>query len=153
MTSAAEPNHSGTEQSDTSGYPDRESVLSQEQVTLMNEVASDPDAPELNLQVVDNKNTSVYEAVVDHRDVAGLAYSVADNSRLILLSVSVAPDFRRRGIGTELIRRVLDDVRVQGKTVTIVCPIVLTFIENNPIYADLIDPEHPGRHSRSWHTS
>jgi hypothetical protein len=24
------------------------------------------------------------------------------------------------------------------------CPIVRTFIENNPEYADLIDPEHPG---------
>lgn len=38
----------------------------------------------------------------------------------------------------------LDDVRAQGKTVTIMCRIVRTFIERNPEYADLIDPEHPG---------
>jgi hypothetical protein len=35
-------------------------------------------------------------------------------------------------------------VRAQGKTVTIMCPIVRTFIEHNPEYADLIDPKHPG---------
>ncbi|MFE3162465.1 GNAT family N-acetyltransferase [Streptomyces sp. NPDC059224] len=35
-------------------------------------------------------------------------------------------------------------MRAQGKTVTITCPIVRTFIERNPAYADLADPEHPG---------
>jgi hypothetical protein len=39
---------------------------------------------------------------------------------------------------------VLNDVRAQGKTATIMCPIARAFIENNPEYADLIDPEHPG---------
>jgi hypothetical protein len=39
---------------------------------------------------------------------------------------------------------VLDAVRAQGKTVTIMCQIVRIFIEENPEYADLIDPEHPG---------
>ncbi|MEU6325028.1 N-acetyltransferase [Streptomyces sp. NPDC047009] len=49
-----------------------------------------------------------------------------------------------QGIAPELIRRVLDDVRTQGKTVTSMCPIVRTFIEHNPEYSELIDPEHPG---------
>jgi uncharacterized protein len=62
----------------------------------------------------------------------------------VLLATSVFPEFRKQGIATELIRRVLDDVRTQGKTVTIMCPIVRTFIEHNPGYADLIDPKHPG---------
>jgi hypothetical protein len=35
-------------------------------------------------------------------------------------------------------------VRAQEKTVTIMCPIVRTFIEHNPEYAGLIDPKHPG---------
>jgi predicted GNAT family acetyltransferase len=56
----------------------------------------------------------------------------------------VFTEIRRQGVPTELIRRVLDDVRAQGKTVTIFCPIVRTFIENNPAYADLVNAEHPG---------
>jgi predicted GNAT family acetyltransferase len=62
----------------------------------------------------------------------------------VLLATSVFPEFRKQGIATELIRRVLDDVRAQGRTVTIMCPIVRTFIEHNPEYADLIDSKRPG---------
>ena len=76
--------------------------------------------------------------------MAGLTYDVAGDDRLVLRATSVFPEFRKQGIATELIRRVLDDVRAQGKTVTIMCPVVRTFIEHNPEYADLIDPEHPG---------
>jgi predicted GNAT family acetyltransferase len=56
----------------------------------------------------------------------------------------VFPEFRKQGVATELIRRVLDDVRAQGKTATIMCPIVRTFVEHYPEYADVIDPKHPG---------
>jgi predicted GNAT family acetyltransferase len=73
--------------------------------------------------------------------IAGLPYKVAGDDRLVLLATSV---FRKQGVATELIRRVLDDVRAQGKTITIMCPVVRTFIEHNPEYADLIDPTYPG---------
>jgi predicted GNAT family acetyltransferase len=76
--------------------------------------------------------------------VAGLTYDVAGDDRLVLRATSVFPEFRKQGIATDPIPSVLDDVRAQGKTVTIMCPIVRTFIENNPECADLIDPEHPG---------
>jgi predicted GNAT family acetyltransferase len=76
--------------------------------------------------------------------VAGLTYDVVGDDRLVLRATSVFPEFRKQGVATELIRRVLDDVRAQGKTVSAMCPIVRTFIMANPEYADLIDPEHPG---------
>ncbi|HEY4269328.1 MAG TPA: GNAT family N-acetyltransferase [Galbitalea sp.] len=60
------------------------------------------------------------------------------------MAAAVFPEFRGQGIATELIRRVLDDVRAHGKTVTIVCPIVRTFIERNPEYTDLVSPKQPG---------
>ncbi|MGK5740626.1 GNAT family N-acetyltransferase [Micromonospora sp. URMC 103] len=103
-----------------------------------------PHAPGFDFQVVHDEKLATYNAVVGGREVAGLTYDVARDNRLVLLATSVIPEFRNRGIATELIRRVLDDVRVQGRTVTIRCPIVRTFIEHNPEYADLIDPEHPG---------
>jgi hypothetical protein len=56
----------------------------------------------------------------------------------------VDPQYREQGVAIELIRRVLDDVRARGITVTILCPIIRTFIEHSPEYRDLIDPEHPG---------
>jgi hypoxanthine phosphoribosyltransferase len=39
---------------------------------------------------------------------------------------------------------IIDDVRDHGRTLTIMCPIIVTFVENNPQYSDLIDSAHPG---------
>ena len=40
----------------------------------------------------------------------------------------------------------------QGKTVTILCPIVRAFIDRNPEYADLIDDQRPGVRIAGHHT-
>lgn len=100
--------------------------------------------PVTDFDVVKDDKTGSYDAIVGDREVGALTYDVAGEHRLVLLATSVFPEFRNQGIATELIRRVLDDVRAQGKTVTILCPIVRTFIEKNPGYADLVDPRHPG---------
>ncbi|MFF4880341.1 GNAT family N-acetyltransferase [Micromonospora sp. NPDC000668] len=144
MTDPTEPTRYAVEYPDEAGYPDEKGTLSQDQAVLIDEVIDDPHAPAFDFQVVNDEKLGIYDAIVGDREVAGLTYNVAGDDRLVLLATSVFPEFRKQGIATELIRRVLDDVRVQGKTVTIRCPIVRTFIEHNPEYADLIDPEHPG---------
>jgi predicted GNAT family acetyltransferase len=128
---------------DEAGYPDGKGTLSQDQVVLVDEVL-DPHAPAFDFTVVKDEGTGSYDAIVGEREVAALTYDVAGGRRLVLLATSVFPEFRGQGIATELIRRVLDDVRAQGMTVTILCPIVRAFIDRNPGYADLVDREHPG---------
>jgi predicted GNAT family acetyltransferase len=144
MTDATEPTRYTFEYPDEAGYPDGKGTLSQDQVVLIDEVIDDPHAPAFDFTVVNDEKSSSYEAIVGDREIAGLPYDVADDHRLVLLATSVFPEFRNQGIATELIRRVLDDVRAQGRTVTVRCPIVSTFIERNPEYADLVDPQHPG---------
>jgi predicted GNAT family acetyltransferase len=95
-------------------------------------------------EVVNDEKSGIYEAIADGTALAGLTYDLAGDHRLVLLATSVFPEFRGRGIATALIRRVLDDARDKGKTVTIRCPIVHEFIQRTPEYADLVDPEHPG---------
>jgi predicted GNAT family acetyltransferase len=97
-----------------------------------------------DFSVVNDEKAGIYEAVAGDTNIAGLPYEVAGGDRLVLLATSVFPDYRNHGVATELIRRVLDDVRAHGQTVTVMCPIVRSFIERDPDYADLIDPEHPG---------
>lgn len=143
MTDPTEPTRYAIEYPDE-GYPDGKGTLSQDQAVLIDEVNDDPHARAFDFYVVNDEKTGIYEALVGDTEIAGLPYNVASDDRLVLLATSVFPEYRRQGIATELIRRVLDDVRTQGKTVTITCPIVRTFIERNPEYADLIDPEHPG---------
>ncbi|MEU6206363.1 GNAT family N-acetyltransferase [Micromonospora musae] len=153
MTNPIEPTRYALEHSAGAGHPDEEDILSQDQAVLIDEVTDDSRAPALDLQVVKNERLGTYDAVVGGREVAGLTYSVAGDDRLVLLGTSVLSEFREQGIATELIRHVLDDARGQGKTVTILCPIVRTFIEHNPEYADLVDPQHPGVTLRRTHLS
>jgi predicted GNAT family acetyltransferase len=144
MTYATEPTRDDFEYPDEAGYPDGKGTLSQDQTVLIDEVIDDPHAPAFDFAVVNDEKAGIYEAIVGDREIAGLPYNIAGDDRLVLLATSVFPEFRKQGVATELIRRVLDDVRAQGKTVTIMCPIVRTFVEHNPEYADLIDPKHPG---------
>ncbi|GAA2085356.1 hypothetical protein GCM10009840_23040 [Pseudolysinimonas kribbensis] len=144
MTDPAEPTRYDFEFPDEAGYPDGTGTLSQDQVVLIDEVLDDPHAPAFDFDVVKNEEFGSYDAIVGDREVGVLTYNRVGDDRLVLLATSVFPEFRKQGVATELIRRVLDDVRAQGKTVTILCPIVRTFIENNPEYADLVNTEHPG---------
>ena len=111
---------------------------------ITDEPHDDPHVLAFDFEVVKDEKVSTYAAIAGDRAIAGLTYDVAGDDRLVLRATSVFPEFRKQGIATELIRRVLDDIRAQGKTVTIMCPIVRTFIVNNPGYTDLIDPGHPG---------
>jgi predicted GNAT family acetyltransferase len=144
MTGPTAPSRYAFQYPDEAGYRDGKGTLSQDQIVLIDELHDDPHAPASDFEVINDEKAGSYEAIVGDRTIAGLSYTVTGDDRLVLLAISVFPEFRRQGIATELIRRVLDDVRTQGKTVTIMCPIVRTFIEKNPGYADLIDPKHPG---------
>jgi predicted GNAT family acetyltransferase len=144
MTDPTEPTRSAFEHPHEAGHSDGKGTRSHDQAVLVDEVLDDRRAPALEFAVVNDEKTGIYEAVVGDRMIAGLPYEVAGDDRLVLLATSVFPEFRKQGVATELIRRVLDDVRAQGKTVTIMCPVVHTFIEHNPEYADLIDPKYPG---------
>jgi predicted GNAT family acetyltransferase len=144
MTDPTEPSRHAFENPDGAGHPDGKGTLSQDEAVLIDEVLDDPRAPAPDFAVVNDEKTGAYWAIVGDREIAGLPYEVAGDDRLVLLATSVFPEFRRQGVATELTRRVLEDVRAQGKTVTVMCPIVRTFIDHNPEYADLVDPNYPG---------
>jgi predicted GNAT family acetyltransferase len=144
MTGRTEPTRYAFEYPAQAGYSDGAGALSQDQTVLIDEVIDDPHAVASDFAVVNDDKNRIYEAIVGDRTIAGLTYNVVGDDRLVLLAVAVYPEFRKQGIASELIRRVLDDVRTQEKTVTILCPIVRTFIGHNPTYADLIDAKHPG---------
>jgi hypothetical protein len=76
-----------------------------------------------------------------------LTYSVIDEGRLLLLAISLPPEFSRpstmtetmRNVVDELIACVLDDIRETGKKITVICPVAAEFISRNLRYLDLTD--------------
>jgi hypothetical protein len=62
----------------------------------------------------------------------------------VLTHTVVQQRFQHKGVANTLIAAALDDIRAKGKKITIICPIVKTFIDSHPDYANLVDAEHPG---------
>jgi predicted GNAT family acetyltransferase len=99
------------------------------------------------IAVRDNAESRTYDALIGDQVVGTIVYEHA-GPRLVFRHTIVEPEFRRRGIGTTLVTRALDDVRAKGITLTNYCGFVSEFIVAHPGYADLIDAEHPGHPRR-----
>jgi predicted GNAT family acetyltransferase len=99
------------------------------------------------ITVRDNPGSLSYDALLGGEVVGAIVYE-RSGSRIVFLHTVVDPQCRRRGIGTALVARALDDVRAQGLTLTNYCGFVTDFIAAHPAYAALLDAEHPGRPHR-----
>ena len=87
-----------------------------------------------------NAERSRYELLVDGEVVGVADYHVdhVDGDRWIFPHTVIAPERRGQGLGAELVRAALDDVRRAGGTVVPRCWYVADFIDAHPDYADLL---------------
>ena len=86
--------------------------------------------------VRDNTERNRFELDVDGH-IAFSNYKRADGV-LTILHTEVPKPLEGRGIGSALIRGVLDTARSQGLKVITVCPFAKSYIERHPEYADLL---------------
>lgn len=89
------------------------------------------------LTIVDNANVRRYEARLGE-DLAGWVDYGRVRDRLVAIHTEVLPEFGGRGIASALVRRVLDDVRAAGGTITPRCPFFVSHFERHPEDADLM---------------
>jgi predicted GNAT family acetyltransferase len=133
---------------DEAGYPDGVGTLDQTQVVLIQEVDSPPRADgslsDVDFYVVNDDDEHCYTAAVGDTEIGYLTYETRADDRVALVTTMVFPEFRGQGVASELIRRVLVQLREQGKTITILCPIVRAFIDAHPEFSDVVDADHPG---------
>lgn len=95
------------------------------------------------LDVINDDERGRWIAALGAEAIGELTYRFV-GGRVVLLSTWVSHAYRKHGVATELIGRVLDEIRPTGKKVTIICPVVGEFIARNTQYLDLIDKIHPG---------
>ena len=84
-----------------------------------------------------NTNASRYELVEDGSVVAIADYR-EQGDVLVFPHTEVAPDRRGEGLGAELVRGALDDVRATGGRIVPRCWYVADFVQDNPEYQDLL---------------
>ena len=89
----------------------------------------------MGLRVSDNQAELRYELYDDGELVGEIRYRRLPGA-LALVHTEVEP--KREGLGTELVKGALDDLRERGLRVVPVCPFVAAYIRRHPEYADLL---------------
>ena len=143
-------NSEGFEYPDAAGYPDGAGFLDEGTTALVDEVTADAvrdiDQPsaEADREIDVRRDEHAYVVTAGGRELAILRFDEADG-RVVILTTTVVPEFRGRGIAAALIADALDDFRDRGLRITVYCQVVAAFMAANQQYSDLLDPEQPGR--------
>jgi predicted GNAT family acetyltransferase len=90
-------------------------------------------------RILDNSDRSRYELAVDGAGgVAVLDYKDSPLGHRLLVHTEVPAALQGRGIGSQLVRGVLEEARAQGRRIVPVCSFVKAFLERHPDYKDVV---------------
>jgi predicted GNAT family acetyltransferase len=87
-------------------------------------------------EIVNNRAQNRYELTVDGH-LAATYYKTVDGV-ITFIHTEVPAELGGRGIGSQLIKGALDQVRAEGLKVIAECPFVKAYIDKHPDYADLL---------------
>jgi predicted GNAT family acetyltransferase len=95
------------------------------------------------MQITNNDSNNCYEGVIDDQVVGVVVYKRI-GGRVVIRHTVIEPEFRGKGLGAQLVRTVLDDLRKRGDKLTNYCGFVADFIADNPEYQSVVDADRPG---------
>ena len=96
------------------------------------------------LVVRDNPEELRYDALLDGRRVGLIRYRI-EPGVVVLVHTDVDEAVEGTGVGSQLVRGALDDIRARGLRLVPLCPFVAAYLRRHPEYADLVgtDPATP----------
>jgi predicted GNAT family acetyltransferase len=97
-----------------------------------------------NIEIRDEREERSRYAVYLDGVRVGFASCVQVHDTILLPHVEVDPDRRELGLGSMLVRRVLDDAREEGNTVIPLCPFARRWVDLHPDYAVVARKLKPG---------
>jgi predicted GNAT family acetyltransferase len=98
-----------------------------------------------DVTINDNAAEHRFEMRVDGA-LAGFAdYHDRGTHRRVFTHTEIDPAYEGHGLGSRLVRFVLDDARSRGLDVIPVCPFVRSWLESHPDYVDLVPADERGQ--------
>lgn len=92
----------------------------------------------MSLQIRDNTEEHRYEALIDGRLAGFIQYRLQDG-RMTMVHTEVEPAYEGHGVGSELAKVALEDVRERGLKVVPRCPFIARYVRRQPdLYLDLV---------------
>lgn len=95
------------------------------------------------VQFVDDPEKGCYEALIGDHIVGVMVYKRLGR-RVVVRHTVVEPEYRGQGLGAQLVRAFLDDVRDRDDTLTNYCSFVVDFIACHPEYQGIVNIDRPG---------
>lgn len=95
------------------------------------------------LRIEDVPQDSRYEARIGEELVGWVDYrrmGRGDRRRLVAIHTEVPPEHGGRGIGGQLVRRVIADARAAGERIRPLCPLFVAHFERHPEDRDVVAP-------------
>jgi hypothetical protein len=100
-------------------------------------------------ELIDDVKRGRFELYRSKRLCGWLYYTHQHPNRYALQHTEVDEAHQGQGVGGALVRRVLDEIRSRGGTITAICPFVAEYLSKTNAYADIIDAHHPGYRDRA----
>jgi len=95
-------------------------------------------------ELVDDREARRYRLLAEGVEVGFVDYDPVGSESILIKHTEVSAQFEGKGYGSQLVRRVLDDIRGRGLTVIPICPYALGFIRRHPEYRDTVRAEMRG---------
>jgi uncharacterized protein len=90
------------------------------------------------ITVRDNRDEERFEAFDEAGELLAISTYRRYEDRIVFLHTEVDDSAEGQGVGSDLVRRALDQVRQEGLRVVPQCPFVKAWIGRHPDYADLV---------------
>jgi uncharacterized protein len=97
----------------------------------------DPNPSTSPITVRDNPDEERFEAFDESGDLLAISTYRRHDDRIVFVHTEVDDAAEGRGVGSDLVRTALDQVRGEGLRVVAQCPFVKEWISRHPDYADL----------------
>lgn len=95
-------------------------------------------------QVTRNDENGHYE-IREGGQLLGFAeFKPAGDGAVLLPHTEINQGHEGEGLGSQLAKYALDDIRAQGKLVVPMCPFIAGYIRKHPEYTDLVHPQQRG---------